>query len=177
MNTTKQKGLVTELLCQLDFSKLGILLSAPITEDSRYDFIADVNGNLIRIQCKTCSVTENGEAIEFATRSIQLNSKRTNVRTYSKKEIDYFYTSYVGQGYLIPVEKANTSYKILRLDNTSHVLSTMDWARNYKIQDVLAKDFNYDISEVTINVIKKDFKQNICPICGRNITTRAKLCA
>ena len=56
MNETKQKGLITEIECELAFSKLGILLSKPIAEDSRYDYIADLGNNLLRIQCKTSSV-------------------------------------------------------------------------------------------------------------------------
>ena len=54
MRESELLGLTTELQCQLAFSKLNIVLSKPITQDSRYDYIADINGELIRIQCKTC---------------------------------------------------------------------------------------------------------------------------
>lgn len=56
MNETKQKGLITEIECELAFAKLGILLSKPVAEDSRYDYIADLGNNFLRIQCKTSSV-------------------------------------------------------------------------------------------------------------------------
>ena len=49
MTPTSQKGLLTEINCQNDFTRCGILLSQPIINDSRYDFIADINGNFYRI--------------------------------------------------------------------------------------------------------------------------------
>ena len=108
MNETKQKGLITELHCQLDFSNLGILLSVPICEDSRYDYIADINGQLIKIQCKTCSVGEDGSYIRFSTRSTRSNTGESYQRYYTKEEIDYFYTSYNNQGYLVKVEETSS---------------------------------------------------------------------
>ena len=48
MTDANQKGLITEIQCQYDFSKYGILLSQPIFPDSRYDFIADINGKFYK---------------------------------------------------------------------------------------------------------------------------------
>ena len=53
MNITNQLGQLTELWCQLDFCERGIVLSQPTNPSSRYDFIADINNKLYRIQCKT----------------------------------------------------------------------------------------------------------------------------
>ena len=73
MLETKLKGNLTEMECMTAFMELGYQVSIPFGEDSRYDFIADVNNRLYRIQCKTSSLvydTENPEivvAIKFKT--------------------------------------------------------------------------------------------------------------
>ena len=100
MNKTKQKGLVTEIECELAFAKLGILLSKPIVEDSRYDYLADIGNTFLRIQCKTSSISEDNSYIEFATRTARSNTKETYTRNYTKEEIDYFYTCYDNKSYL-----------------------------------------------------------------------------
>ena len=53
MQENIKKGLLTELRCELDFTNLGYVVSKPITADSRYDYIVDINGRLLKIQCKT----------------------------------------------------------------------------------------------------------------------------
>ena len=60
--------------CQKDFITNGILVSQPIVQDSKYDFIIDLEGKLLRIQCKTSSLSEDGNFITF-------KAKSTNIRT------------------------------------------------------------------------------------------------
>ena len=172
MNDKKQKGLVTELNCQLHFSKLGILLSAPITEDSRYDFIADVEGELVRIQCKTCSLTQDQTGITFATRSTRSNSGESYQRVYTKKEIDYFYTCYNGIGYLVPVEEVSST-KTLRFGEKRTV--NMSMAEDYELKAVLKRDFNFEHEELAINIKgTQSEKKNYCSSCGKEITQYSK---
>jgi hypothetical protein len=47
--TTKQKGNLTELQCLSAFCALGCNVSIPYGDNSKYDFIADVNGKLLKI--------------------------------------------------------------------------------------------------------------------------------
>ena len=140
MNITKQKGLITELQCQLAFSNLGFTVSQPINEDSRYDFIVDINNNLIRIQCKTCSVLEDETGITFATRSNRSNTKETTHRQYTKNEIDYFYTYYDGNSYLVKVEETSCQ-KTLRFSNPSNN-NNINWANDFLLEEVLKKEYN-----------------------------------
>ena len=136
MNTI-QKGVVTELQCQLDFTKLGYVVSQPITP-CRYDSLVDLGNKIIKVQCKSChSIDDNNTAVQFECRSTR-NVKQgdySNHRKYLETEIDYFYTTYNGQGYLIPVQECSTS-KILRFASTSNN-KNISWATNYEIQKVL----------------------------------------
>ena len=66
---TIQKGVVTELQCQIDFTKLGYIVSQPISP-CRYDFVVDVDGKFIRVQCKSCHpIDEECSGIIFECRS------------------------------------------------------------------------------------------------------------
>ena len=49
MTESKIKGLTTELQCQLFFTSLGYNVSVPLGEDCKYDFIVDIDGQLLRI--------------------------------------------------------------------------------------------------------------------------------
>ncbi len=47
--SSKEKGNLTELQCLTAFYELGYKACIPYGEDSRYDFILDVDGILLRI--------------------------------------------------------------------------------------------------------------------------------
>ena len=59
------KGTLTELQCQKDFIQKGILVSQPIVQDSKYDFIIDLEGKLYRIQCKSSSLSADEKFISL----------------------------------------------------------------------------------------------------------------
>lgn len=107
---TQRKGTLTELLCIVDLTKIGIRTLTPTDESSKYDVVADINGRFIRIQCKTSTwATDTAEpctAFYINTYCQTTNTKQTIRHTYSKDDIDYFYTNFEGQGYLVSIEEA-----------------------------------------------------------------------
>jgi len=173
MNENKQKGLITELQCELAFSEVGILLSKPIVEDSRYDYIADLGNHFIKIQCKTCSVGENNDYIVFSARSTRVNSSETIQRSYTKDEIDYFYTYYNGKSYLVPVEECSSAKK-LRF-NPPQNNQNYNKAENYELTVILSTLENYnDFQYHEVNHIQP--KKYYCKNCGKEIGSKAVLC-
>lgn len=119
MLDTKLKGNLTEIECMASFMELGYLVSIPFGEDSRYDFIVDINNKLYKIQCKTCSekVNDDGEivAIHFKTCRQTGGRSKLNIRTpYTPEEIDFFATSYNKKCYLVPVGETSNE-KTLRI--------------------------------------------------------------
>ena len=108
MLDTKIRGNVTELECMTAFVKEGYNVYIPFGEDSRFDFIGDVNGNLLRVQCKSChEIFDDGEVVAIEFKTVRQSGSNTTHYTrtqYSKDEIDYFATSYKGECYLVPVE-------------------------------------------------------------------------
>ena len=45
---TKQIGNLTELQCITRFYELGYTVSVPYGDSEKYDFILDINGNILR---------------------------------------------------------------------------------------------------------------------------------
>ena len=139
MNTI-QKGILTELQCQIDFTKLGFNVSQPILP-CRYDFVIDLGNKFIKVQCKTSHpIDENITGIQFECRSTR-NVKSgiyNDHRKYTEDEIDYFYTSYNNQGYLIPIQECSTN-KILRFSSINQN-KNINWAYNYEIDKILQEE-------------------------------------
>lgn len=144
MIESKRKGNLTELQCLSAFVELGANVSIPFGEDSRYDFIADIDGKLLKIQCKSSSEIFDNEgnvlAIKFRTvRTSGSNSKKQWRHKYTKDEIDYFSTYYNNKCYLVPVEECSIE-KILRfVPPRSGMLKRVAFAKNYELQEVYEK--------------------------------------
>ena len=142
MINTKILGNTTEMECMLECMKLGIQVSIPFGEDSRYDFIIDVNGKLYRIQSKHCSEIVDNEgqvvAVKFKTVRQSGSNASTHTRTkYTKDEIDYFSTSYEGKCYLVPVEHCSI-LKLLRLTPPKNgQLKGVSFLKDYELSEVL----------------------------------------
>lgn len=139
--STKAKGNLTELQCITAFYQLGYQVSIPYGENSRYDFIADVNGKLIRVQVKTSSVKhETKGAISFATASTRINSTKNITHKYTKDEIDYFATFWNNKCYLVPVEETASREKTLRfIPPANGQIKGITFAKDCELEVQLAK--------------------------------------
>ena len=130
----KQKGNLTELQCIAAFYEIGYSVSIPYGENSRYDFIADVDGHLIRVQVKSSSTKDDGKTYTFSCRSSRTNGKRTINKKYTKFEIDYFATFINGRCYIVPVEECSTT-KTVRFDNSqSNQQMYVNFEENYRLE-------------------------------------------
>lgn len=175
MRNTTQLGLLTELHCQLDFTKYGFLLSQPICADSRYDYIANIKGKFYKIQCKSSSPIDNNSAFTFAVSSI---NNYNGVRKDYHGEIDYFYTYFKKQGYLIPIDKVGKGTKTLRLENRTNIHNpSITWAKDYKIEVILGELANCELINAEDVKNNKIVESNYhCIDCGVPITNRAIRC-
>ena len=175
----KQKGLLTELHCQLAFTELGFLILSPSSEDSRYDFVVDIGNKFLRIQCKTCSLNDDETAITFSCRSTRSTAQENISRRYTKDEIDYFYTYYNNKSYLIPVEECSTAKTLRFVSPSSNQKDKISFASDYEIKTILQnKEGISSFQEVLMKerVQKKEQKNSICPNCGQHKTSMASLC-
>lgn len=112
--STQYKGAITELQVATHLLSLGYNVSQPLTQDSKYDLIVDVNNKLIRLQVKTARKTSatTGESIVFNCRSTTNNVRECRQRRYSSEEIDYFATVWSDKVYLVPVNECSTEKRL-----------------------------------------------------------------
>ena len=128
--TVKRKGILTEEYLKLWFLRKGYSVSAPIGDDDRYDFILDLDGKLLKIQCKTSNLTRTVDSLNFASASIRYNSTGTHREKYSSNDVDYFCTCHpeTEQVYLIPIEEISGSEVNLHFNPPK----SNNW-KNYKL--------------------------------------------
>lgn len=146
MDYTQVIGDSVELRCLLAFTERGFQCSIPYGNSAKYDFIVDVNGELLKIQCKSCinpiskSKTTNSSgrdenAIIFSTISQTTNTKKTVRHNYTSEQIDYFATCYQNKVYLVPVEECSSS-KTLRFAPPLNGNKNYNRAEDYELDNV-----------------------------------------
>lgn len=140
MNTLSSHfiGEITEQQVAIEFLKLGILVSKPLVQSSRYDFIADINHRLYKIQVKTSTPKEENAYIQFATSTSHTNTQGTLNLTYTEEDVDYFATMYENQCYLIPQKECGKRAQRLRLVPTLNGQTKgIMFAKDYHLEDVI----------------------------------------
>jgi YD repeat-containing protein len=144
MDITQQKGLTTEIRCILDFTELGYRCLTPVDDSSKYDVVVDLNGKFLKIQCKTSSwvadTIQEKVAFSISTCCQTTNTKKTTQHKYSADEIDYFYTWFNGQGYLVSINEATgTKFRWRYEYPSSGQKQGIHIADNYKIEEVIKR--------------------------------------
>jgi len=143
LDITQQKGTVTELHCILDLTNLGIRVLTPFDDSSKYDIVADLGNKFIKIQCKTASwakeTMQEHTAFEINTCCQTTNTKSTTRHKYSADDIDYFYTWFEGQGYLVSINEATgVSFRWRYEYPSTGQKQGIHIAENYKIEEVIS---------------------------------------
>ena len=143
LDFSQQKGTITELHCILDLTNLGYRCLTPVDGSSKYDVVVDLGkGNFIRLQCKTASWAKDTKDPETAftidTCHQTTNTKSTTRYKYTEDDIDYFYTWFSGQGYLVSIKEATgISFRWRYEYPSSGQKQGIHIASNYKIEEVL----------------------------------------
>lgn len=131
---TNQKGKLTELRVLLKATELGIDVSIPYGDKSRYDQIWDINGKLFKIQIKSSHFKDDRElAIQFNCYSCSCGKRLT----YSKEQIDYFCTCWNDKVYMVPIEECSQE-KTLWF-SLPKAYNNCSLAEEYEIEKILTK--------------------------------------
>ena len=121
------------------FLELGYQVCQPLVADSRYDFIVDIKGKLLKIQVKTSHLSDDKSYFEFATSTSHTNTQGTVNRSYTSEEIDYFATIYQDECYIIKVEDCGSRVQRLRLELPKNKQTErIKFAKDYKLKDVFS---------------------------------------
>ena len=130
-------GEITEQQVTLEFLKQRMIISKPHVQSSRYDFIADINNKLYKIQVKTGRFKEESY-LEFTTSTSHTNTKGTINISYSEDDVDFFATMYSGQCYLIPYRLCGKRAQRLRFVSTKNGQTKgVLFAKDFKLEDII----------------------------------------
>ena len=130
-------GEITEQQVAVEFLKLGVLISKPLVQSSKYDFVADINHNLYKIQVKTGTFKEDAY-LEFATSTSHTNTKGTLNLSYSENDVDFFATMHEGECYLIPYHLCGKRTQRIRFVPTkSGQTKGILFAKDFHLEDII----------------------------------------
>lgn len=130
-------GEITEQSVCIEFLKLGYLVSKPLVQSSKYDFIVDINHKLYKIQVKTGTLKEESY-IEFATSTSHTNSQGTKNISYANNDVDFFATIYNNQCYLIPYILCGKRHQRIRIIPTKNGQTTgILFAKDFLLKDTV----------------------------------------
>lgn len=131
------KGAITQQKCFLKCIEHGWIVSKPLFDNARYDFIADTGKKLLRIQIKTSAWKDESHTAfvfnGYSQHSIGNGNKRMK---YTNKEIDFFMTEKEDIFYLYPAEEEGFVSKCLRLKSETNS-SLIKWAKDYEFEEVI----------------------------------------
>jgi hypothetical protein len=134
--STNQKGAIAETAIIHAATRLGIVVSKPVSESLRYDLIFDVGGRLVRVQCK--NARRKGDVLSIPFYSARRTGAGFTKRSYTSDEIDAVaaYSPDVDRCYLLPIEGfSGRSYVQLRLGATrNNQAAGVNWASDYELQ-------------------------------------------
>lgn len=134
---THFKGEITEQQVAVEFLKQGIMVSKPLVQCSRYDFIVDINHHLYKIQVKTGTFKEDAYLL-FATSTSHTNTQGTKNMSYSSDDVDFFATMHENQCYLIPFNVCGKKEQKLRFVPTKNGQTKgVLFAKDYKLEDII----------------------------------------
>jgi predicted RNA-binding Zn-ribbon protein involved in translation (DUF1610 family) len=182
MNYTQSLGNITELQCISKFIELGYEVSIPYGNGAKYDFIVDIDGKLLRIQCKSSRQVRRSDGTEdlgafcFTCTSSTTNTQKTIKHTYSENQIDYFSTVWQNKVYLVPVNECSTS-KTLRILPPQKENQLYNKAEDYEIEKIV--NYSEDLLNSKEEFEKRWEEQKIqkeelhCKSCGQIISKKA----
>jgi prevent-host-death family protein len=135
VHDTNHKGNVAEAVIAAEATKLGIPVLKPLGEHARYDLVFDMDGQLLRVQCKWGPLRRDVVVVNLS--GYRLTSRGSVRSVYGSDEIDAVgvYCADLDQCYLLPVELvAGRRALHLRLRPPKNgQRAAVNWAAEYEL--------------------------------------------
>ena len=91
MLNTVSVGDIGESMAIVKFTKAQCSVSKPLTNNTRYDFIVDINKRLYRVQVKTTQFIKDSSVMEFAMKTTNYTKGNWSSNEYTSDEVDLFF--------------------------------------------------------------------------------------
>lgn len=132
-------GALTEQKCFMKCIEAGYIVSKPLFDNARYDFILDTGKHLLRIQVKTSRwKDEEHSSFVFNCYSQHSYGKGNKVMKYTKEEVDFFMTERDGIFYLYPAPEEGLKEKTLRvLPPKSGQIKNISFAKDFIFEEII----------------------------------------
>jgi hypothetical protein len=113
--TTDQKGAIAEAKIAAAAIERGIGVYRPLFEGGRCDLILEIEGKLLRVQCKWAP--RQGEVVVIRCYSCRRAREGMRKRSYTPEEIDAFgaYCADLDRCYLVPIDRVRSSTRSISL--------------------------------------------------------------
>lgn len=134
----KQVGDTSEVHILAAFIEAGIPVAVPWGENQRYDLVVEAeDGRLLKVQCKTARLSEDGAKLIVPLRSVNYWKKdESSIRTY-EGQVDFIaaWSSETKKVYIVQPGKSEI---YLRLKPTkNNVKRNVKWAKDYEFNKTL----------------------------------------
>jgi hypothetical protein len=135
------KGSIAEAAITAEAVKLGVVVLRPLVEGRRYDLMFDIDGMLLRVQCKWG--TRQGAVVSAYIRTCRLTPRGYVRTTYDASEVDAFgvYCAELDECYLIPLRDVEGQSKVqLRLTPAANGQElAIRYAETYRLKGAIAQ--------------------------------------
>ena len=139
---TKSIGDFGEAKVLAKFLELGYDVYLPFGENTRVDMIIDIDGELYKIQVKTCSKVHNGcSKFNLLTGCYRSGYDGAYLHKYDNTQIDYFalYNIELDEIYFVHINEANSSSIWIRNHESKTKLQKIRNSEDYLIDNILCR--------------------------------------
>jgi len=145
---TQLRGDLTEIEVTKKFMEKGIKVSDTVTDNYKYDVVADIGGNLYRVQIKTAYEKKSSEnSIQAYLKNHSYNNQgKKKERTYSEDDVDLFAIYYPKNEnvYIVKYEEKakDRFYMTLKAPEEMHnkgIAKQANFAEEYKLENRLSE--------------------------------------
>ena len=124
----------TEAAILSELVRRGYSVLLPFGVNQRYDMVLDLNGEFVRVQCKTGRLKQG--AVRFRTQSTRSNTSQTVTRGYAgEAELFLVYCPEIDRIYAVSVDEAPVNSQMyLRVDPPINGQAHgVNWANEYEL--------------------------------------------
>lgn len=139
---TKQRGMIGETRFLFKCTELGITVSQPFGDNAPYDFVIDVNGRLLKVQCKTLMLDKGTYLLDTSTTNFY-NGKCKSVYHGEKVDLYYGYHPETRIEVLVDPKQYPKNLRLRVEPPKNNQVVGIKWLKDFLFDNVIQEIMNY----------------------------------